>query len=233
MSKTSCFKKISSKICTSVKKCEKVYLESYTVDFPYSKENLEKIIDKKISLSDREFVENLKILDEAKNEDIALLVYGSPLMATTHITITEEAEKRNIIVKIIQAASVFDAVAETGLQLYKFGKITSIPKWQANYNPDSFISIIKENKKINAHSLILVDIDLELKDTLEQMEISARNKKIKLGKIIVCSRLGTKDSKVIYDKIETLKNKNIKKPFCIIIPGNLQFYEKSILKGFQ
>lgn len=225
-------KGISLEGLEAVKKCEKVYLESYTVDFLYPKENLEKIIGKKISISDREFVENLKILNEAKNVDIALLVYGSPLMATTHITINEEAEKRKVRVKVIQAASVFDAVAETGLQLYKFGKIISIPKWQENYNPESFVNIIKENKKINAHSLILVDIGLELKDALEQMEISARNKKMKIGKIIVCSRLGTKDSKIIYDKIENLKNENIKKPFCIIIPGRLQFYEKSVLKDF-
>ncbi len=225
-------KGISLEGLEAVKKCEKVYLESYTVDFLYPKENLEKIIGKKISISDREFVENLKILNEAKNVDVALLVYGSPLMATTHITINEEAEKRKIMVKVIQAASVFDAVAETGLQLYKFGKIVSIPKWQENYNPESFVNIIKENKKINAHSLILVDIGLELKDALEQMEISTRNKKMKIGKIIVCSRLGTKDSKIIYDKIENLKNENIKKPFCIIIPGRLQFYEKSVLRDF-
>ena len=139
-------KGISLEGLEAVKKCEKVYLESYTVDFLYPKENLEKIIGKKISISDREFVENLKILDEAKNVDIALLVYGSPLMATTHITINEEAEKRKVGVKVIQAASVFDAVAETGLQLYKFGKIISIPKWQENYNPESFVNIIKENK---------------------------------------------------------------------------------------
>ena len=226
-------KGISLEGLEAVKKCEKVYLESYTVDFLYPKENLEKIIGKKISISDREFVENLKILNEAKNVDVALLVYGSPLMATTHITINEEAEKRKIMVKVIQAASVFDAVAETGLQLYKFGKIVSIPKWQENYNPESFVNIIKENKKINAHSLILVDIGLELKDALEQMEISTRNKKMKIGKIIVCSRLGTKDSKIIYDKIENLKNENIKKPFCIIIPGELHFVEESILERFE
>ena len=65
-------KGISLEGLEAVKKCEKVYLESYTVDFLYPKENLEKIIGKKISISDREFVENLKILNEAKNVDVAL-----------------------------------------------------------------------------------------------------------------------------------------------------------------
>ncbi|HEB47000.1 MAG TPA: diphthine synthase, partial [Candidatus Pacearchaeota archaeon] len=107
----------------AVKKCEKVYLESYTAEIPYSKEDLEKIIDKKINPADRNFVESLRILGEAKNTDISLLVYGSPLTATTHISLIQEAKKSGVKFEVIHAASILDAAAETGLQLYKFGKI--------------------------------------------------------------------------------------------------------------
>ena len=144
----------------TVNKCKRVYLENYTVDFPYSEGELKEVLGKKVILADRDFVENLKIVDEAQKMNVALLVYGSPLTATTHISILEEAKKSGVRYKIIYNASILDAVAETGLQLYKFGKIASMPAWDSskNYEPDSFMEIVKENQSIKAHSLILVDI---------------------------------------------------------------------------
>jgi len=214
-----------------VKKCKKIYLENYTVNFPYSKEELKNVLGKKIIPADREFVESLKIIDEAKKMDVILLVYGSPLTATTHISLIQEAKECNVRYKIIYNASVFDAIAETGLQIYKFGKIASMPKWEKNYNPMSFMEIIKDNQKINAHSLILIDIGLELKEAIEELEKSAKEYKIKLGEILVCSRLGTKNKKIFYDNINNLKNKKIKMPYCFIIPEKLHFVEKEFLRN--
>jgi len=85
-------KGISKQGLEALDKCKKIYLESYTVDFPYSIEELEKVIEKKIIPANREKVENLSIVEEAKKENIALLVYGSPLFATTHITLIQEAK---------------------------------------------------------------------------------------------------------------------------------------------
>lgn len=225
---------ISKQALEIVKKCKKIYLESYTVNFPYPKAQLENVINKKIFFADREKVEGLEIVDESKKKDVALLVYGSPFFATTHITLIQEAEEIGIRYKIIHNASVFEAVSETGLQLYKFGKITSIPKWetQKNYTPDSFIEIIKQNQSINAHTLILVDIGLNFENALEQLEISSKKYDLKLGKIIICQALGTKDQRIIYKKIDQLKEVRIKKPYCIIIPDKLHFNEKEILKEF-
>ena len=207
-------------------KCKKIYLETYTVDFPYSQEQLEESIGKKIIPADRDFIEGLEIIDEASKMDVALLIYGSPLTATTHITLIQEAKKSGVRYKVIYNASILDAVAETGLQLYKFGKITSIP----NFEADSFIEIIRENQKINAHSLILVDIGMELKDALEKI---SKIEGIKQNKIVVCSQLGTQNSRIYYNKIENLKDKNIKKPYCIIIPSKLHFVEKEVLLDFE
>jgi len=149
-------------------------------------------------------------------------------MATTHITILGEAKKRKIKVEVIHNASIFDAVAETGLQLYKFGKITSIPDFEA----ESFIKTIKDNLGIGAHSLILIDIGMKTSEAFEKLEKTAKNHKVKLNKIVVCSRLGTKDSKIYYNNLKELKNKNLKKPFCIIIPGKMHFMEKEVLEDF-
>ncbi len=210
----------------AIKSSKKVYLESYTVELPYTKEELEKHLEIKIEISDREKVENLSLIGEAKKQDIALLVYGNPLMATTHITLIEEAKKQKVEIKVIHSASILDAIGETGLQIYKFGKTTSIPKHEA----DSFIEVVKDNLKINAHSLILVDIGLELNETLSKLKKALEKYKLKIDKIIICSRLGTDESKVLYDKIENLKDKKMKKPFCIIIPGKLHFVERDVLE---
>lgn len=205
----------------AVDKCEIVYLESYTVDFPYSKEDLEKVIGKKTVAADRDFVESLLFLEKAREKDIALLVYGSPLMATTHITIIEEAKKRKIKFEIIHNSSIFDAVAETGLQLYKFGKIASMPDFEA----DSYIEIIKQNTKMGAHSLVLVDIGMEFEEALERLR-----KNIKVEKIVVCSQLGTDEAKIYYGSLEDVETKKVKKPFCFIVPGKLHFVEEEVLK---
>jgi len=215
-------KGISQQGLEAVNKCEKVYLESYTIDFPYSKEELEKILGKEVILAHRDFVESLKITEEAKKADIALLVYGSPLTATTHISLIQEAKKQKIEVKIIYNASILDAVAETGLQIYKFGKTTSIPDFEA----ESFIEIIKENLGINAHSLILIDIGLEVENALERLST------VDIDKLVVCSALGTHDSRIYYGTLKELETKKVKKPFCFIVPGKLHFVEEEVLKKY-
>lgn len=216
-----------------VKRCKKVYLENYTVDFPYSEKQLRDVFgDKKLYPADRNFVESLKIIDEAKKMDVALLVYGSPLTATTHISLIQEAKNSGIKYKVLYNASIFDAIAETGLQLYKFGKIASMPAWKKSFEPDSFMEIVKENKSIKAHSLILVDIGLEFQDALTQLEKAAEKHNIKLSNVVLCQSLGTKYRKMFYKKIEGYREyTGIKKPFCFIIPGKLHFLEKEILES--
>jgi len=219
-----------------VKRCKKVYLENYTVDLPYTKHQVEEVIVKKISDADRDFIEGLKIIDEAAKSDVALLVYGSPLTATTHITLLQEAKASGIKTKVIYNASVFDAVAETGLQLYKFGKIASMPAWNPakNYEPDSFMKIVQENQSMKAHSLILVDIGLEFQEALEQLEKAAKEYNIKLNKLVLCQVLGTRSRKISYKTIEELKEfSGVRKPYCIILPSKLHFMEKEVLDEFN
>ncbi len=226
-------KGISEQGLEAIKSCKKIYLESYTVNFPYNVKYLSNLIGKKIFIADRKKVESLDIVNEAKKENIALLVYGSPLVATTHVSLLQEAKKQKIKCEIVYNASILDAVAETGLQIYKFGKIASMPAWKKNYNPDSFMEIIKQNQSIKAHSLILTDIDLGFQEALEQLEIAAKKYNIEIKKLIVCSRLGCKDKRIIYNNINKLKTLDIKPPYCIIIPGKLHFMEEEVLEFYK
>ncbi len=226
-------KGISLEAKEEIKKCKKVYLESYTVDFPYTIARLEKVIGKRVIKLNREKVEDNSILEEADDKDIALLVYGSPLFATTHISLLMEAENSGIKTKIIYSASVFDAIAETGLQLYKFGKISSMPKWQKNFEPDSFLDFTLDNQKIKAHSLILIDIGLKLNDALNQLSLSIQKRNMTIDKMIVCSNLGGEKSKIYYGIISELKQKNISSPYCFIIPSEMHFLEKEAVERFE
>jgi len=220
----------------TVQRCKQVYLERYTVDFPYSTSELADVIDKKIVLADRELVESLSIVDEAKKKDVALLIYGSPLTATTHVSLIQEAKRLGVKYKVIYNASIIDAVAETGLQLYKFGKIASMPAWQPEkkYKPDSFMEIIQHNLSMKAHSLILVDIGLNFSDAIIQLETAAKKYKISLKDLVVCQALGTSQSKIIYRDIKEVRlYTGIRRPYCMIIPSKLHFLESEMLNDFR
>lgn len=225
---------ISKEALEIIPRCKRVYLESYTVDFPYTEQALIDEIGKKVVAVDRKKVESLEIVDEAKKMDVALLIYGSPLAATTHITLIQEAIASGVKYKVLQNASIFDAIAETGLQLYKFGKTTSMPYWKQSYEPDSFMEVVRDNLSIKAHTLILIDINMNITKAIAQLEKSAKAHDVKLGKLIVCQCLGTKRQKILYRNIEEIREfSGVQKPYCIIIPGELHFVEKEFLRNFE
>ena len=255
---------ISADALEILKSCDKIYLENYTVNFPYSIEELEKglnvLIQKrtipnkrseaspikgvvggvvsdtnqkiKISELDRTKVEDESILEEAKSKNIALLIYGDALSATTHTQLILECKRQKIPYQIFHNTSIMTVIAETGLQLYKFGKTASMPNWKEHTNkPISFMNYIKENQSIKAHTLILTDIGLEIKTAMIQLLESSEKTGIKLPeKIIAISNAGTSKQKIFYDTPENLKKKNISMPFCLIIPTELHFLEEEMLE---
>lgn len=222
-------KSISLDALSAIKKSKEVFLENYTVDFPYEQKTLEKIVGKKIISLTREPTENESFLKNAKKQDVSLLVYGNPLSATTHISIIVSCKKKKIPFRIIHAESILTAIAETGLQLYKFGKTASMPRWQKSFEPDSFLDIVKDNLAIKAHTLLLTDIGLSNKDAMSQLEIACKRKEINLNQIIICSQVG-KNTKIYYDSKENLAKKKIAMPFCIIVPSDLHYLEKEALE---
>ncbi len=251
---------LTVKALEAIKNSNEVYLENYTVDFPYTIEELESAINKslysckvraegeqsnsgqtsetsltnskiKISPLNREEVEDESIIKKAKNKNISLLVYGDSLSATTHTQLILACKKSNVEFKIFHNASILTAIAETGLQLYKFGKTSSMPTWTDSWKPDSFIEYIKQNQSIGAHSLLLIDIALPIEKAIKQLKKAAQNHEVELDEIIVCKNLGTKNSEIIYDKLEKIKN--IQSPFCFIIPSELQKMEKEFLDTFK
>ena len=149
----------------TVKKCQTVFLETYTSKLNCSKEVLEKLYGKKIIEADRNMVEkdSAKILEPAKTSNVALLVIGDALSATTHASLLIEAKKMGVRVKTISNASVLTAVGITGLELYKYGPVTSLPYPEPGFESKTPYQVLVKNKKEGWHTLILLDIKAEQK----------------------------------------------------------------------
>ncbi len=227
-----------------VKKCDKVYLENYTSLLQCSKEDLEKFYGKEILLADRETTEqgDEKIIAEAKEQEIAFLVVGDPFSATTHVQLFKLAKEKNVKVEIIHNASVLTAVGEVGLELYKYGKTTSIPFLEDHPNLETPYNIIKKNKEL--HTLCLLDLKpqenkfMTIKEALEILEKIEERKQagiISENTLVVgCARLGSENSIIKAGKIKDIKQFDFgKPPYCLIIPGKLHFVEEEVLKLFS
>ncbi len=239
---------ITTNAVETLKQADKIYLENYTVNFPYPKKELETQYGLKIIELDRQKVEDESILEEAKTKKLALLVYGDSLSATTHMQLILECKKLGIPYQVFHNASILTTVAETGLSLYKFGKTTSMPNWTEHTNkPTSFATYIKQNQSIDAHTLILTDIGLEISPAIKQLIESAKKEELTLPeKIIAISHAGTKDQKIFYDTPENLASRQppaasrqpqkqsvCSMPFCLIIPNSLHFLEEESLEELK
>ena len=106
-------------------KCAHVYLENYTSVLAASPSKLEEFYGKKVTICDRAFVESNGVdgmLTQAEKEDVAFLVVGDCFAATTHSDLVLRAHEKKVKVKTYYNASIMNACAGSGLQLYNFGE---------------------------------------------------------------------------------------------------------------
>ncbi|MFA5077485.1 MAG: diphthine synthase [Candidatus Micrarchaeia archaeon] len=202
---------------------------------------MERTIGKKISILEREKLESDFISERAKDRDVALLVPGDPLAATTHYTHVQDAKKAGVEVSVVHNSSIFTAApGKCGLQHYKFGKTATLAYWRKNYEPTSALEIVGQNQERGLHTLLLLDLDKAL-GPMGAKTAFIQIKKIegKLGgkivdKLVVLSRVGWEDEKISYGKMRELEKKNLgKPPFCFIIPGKLHFAEEENLEELR
>ncbi len=223
-----------------IKGCDVIYLENYTSYVGFDVKKLEKLIKKTIILVNRNFVEaENDIIKNAKNKNVAFLVKGDVFSATTHTDLFIRAKQAGIECKVLHNASVITAVGITGLSLYKFGKVVSIPF--DNDLIDSPYETLLENKDM--HTLFLLDLRPDenrymnfkdgLKYLLKKSSEKNDNKINNETNCIVCCGLGTEKSIIKYGKIVNLLKLDINVyPQCIIIPSNLHFMEEEMLNYY-
>uniref|UniRef100_A0A915AIM3 GPI alpha-1,4-mannosyltransferase I, catalytic subunit n=5 Tax=Parascaris TaxID=6254 RepID=A0A915AIM3_PARUN len=156
---------ITVKGLNTIKKCVRVYLEAYTSILSYAldKSKLERFYGKEVIMADRELVEQHsdELLAGAEVSDVCMLVVGDPFGATTHSSLVLRARDLHIPVKVIHNASIINAVACCGLQLYSFGETVSIVMWTDSWQPDSYYDKIAANRSRGLHTLCLLDIKVK------------------------------------------------------------------------
>lgn len=224
----------------AVKKCEEVFIEKYTSDFPNgSIEEIEALIGKSLRELDRTAVEEefAKKLAEAREKNIALLVIGNPLFATTHVQLLLDAEKIGVEWKVIPGISVQSYVGKTGLNAYKFGKVVSIVMPSQNYKPESFYDSIVSNLDAGLHSLCLLDIKPLKKMTprealklLLEIESKRNNTGIRNARIVVLAGLGSEDERIFSGNAEKLAEIEYSLPASIIVCSELSEKEKEAVE---
>ena len=236
------YKGITINIIEILKKCDIIYVERFT-SFIHDKD-IEKIKEitnsknEKFKIVPRWFVEDGKeILNKSNNNDVVILTYGDPFIATTLHELYVRAKKKSIDTKIIHGVSgIYSSIGEIGLHNYKFGRTTTIMS-----EPQSAISVyntVFNNLQSGNHSLILTEYNqLEgeifylnpqkifkmLLDVEKDIRYSVFDNETYT---IVASRIGYKDQKIISGKIGSMSKITFGDgPHSIIIPGFLHFTE--------
>jgi len=239
-------KDITVKGLEAVRKCDYVYLENYTSVLQCPVETLEILYHKKIILANREMVERraYEILEDAKDKNVAFLVVGDILSATTHTDLLLRAKEKHIECEFIHNVSIINAVGIVGLELYKYGKITSIPFTTESFMPETPYDVIKMNRKEGLHALVLLDLrpDEQRYMTVNQainylLHIEYNRKENVFTEDTVCigcARIGCKDFKIKIGKAKDLLHEDFGKPLhCLIIPGAMHFVEEEAIKQWE
>jgi len=246
----------------AIKNSDEVYLEHYTsIIQDASIEDLEKYYGTNIKVASRDLIEKEidSILDSAKEKTISFLIVGDVFGATTHTDIVLRAEEKQVIVNIFNNASILNAVGNVGLELYKFGKTTSMVFFEDNWKPRNVYDSIKLNKTISAHTLVLLDIKVaepsieDLKkglskakkprfmtinqalDQLLELESTYKENVISEDTLVVgIAKLNSKEQIIKTGSIKDLIKTDFGDPIhCLIIPDTLHFIEEEAINRFK
>ena len=229
-----------------LKECDRIYIERFTS--PIS-DNFIQILKsslepgKKIHFVKRWLVEDgRQILDESKTLNVALVSYGDPTMATTFTELRIRAIRNNITVKVIHAASgITSLVGESGLQIYKIGKLVTM--MEERQSALSVYTTIFNNLNLNCHTIILTEYRqdeegslffLKPNDVISKLLETEKDIKYEFVSmdsfLIVLSRIGTDTQRIVSGKIKSLFELDYGKgPHAIIFPSKLHFTEEDAL----
>ncbi len=184
------------------------------------------------------------VLEAARRGTAALAVLGDAVFATTHSSLVESARRGGIETRIVPGVSILSlAVAATGLQSYKFGRVTTIPRWKKGFEPLSPLDPLKENIARGMHTLVLLDTGdgsqpmgaIEGGKLLLEMARRASPGSPLLGaesRVIVLERLGWDDEVVSACHFGEWDDLDFgPPPHALVIPGELHVSEAESIRG--
>ena len=223
-----------------LKKCDLIYVERFTSALSDSDlQGLNSILAKEVRPVRRWFVEDgREILDAAQTNQVALVTYGDPLIATTHSELRSRAARKSIQTAVLHAASGLASImGETGLHVYKFGRMVTMMS-----EPQSAISVyntIFENLLAGSHTLILTEYShdeskepffldpLSLFKMLLDVEHDQKHQIFSENTfVVVASRVGMSDQRITSGKVGSLAKIDFGAgPHSVIVTGSLHFTE--------
>ena len=239
------FKTCSLEALEILKKVDEIYIENYTnfisneipQEFQGERHKFSYLERKDLEEKDEEF------LNKIQGKSVAIMIPGDPFIATLHNSFRVAAIKRGFSCHVIHNTSIVSAAASiSGLSSYSFGRTVTCP-FPENASEVPY-EIIRKNKSISAHTLVLLDIDLvkgnfltigEAIDILTELE---RKKSMNIftsdSSIIGLARLGYEKIYVEYgtpSEVRIRHNwKEIGPPQAIIIlADSLSFAEEEVL----
>jgi diphthine synthase len=218
---------ITQKGLEAVESAEKVFAEFYTNTETVDLEEIEEETGSGIQKLSREEVEQEdKILESAMEEDTVFLVSGDPLTATTHYDIKHRAEKEGVETHVVHAPSILTSVAETGLNVYKFGRVVTLPE---DMKPDSILEHIKKNDSIGLHTLVLLDINYDAEDAAEKLV--EMDSDLADREAVFLERANADNQKILRGKLSQLEAGG-ETPHCIVLVGEKSHKEEENLEAY-
>jgi diphthine synthase len=239
-------KGISLQGLEETKNADYAFIELYTNLLPqFSIKRFEAMVNKKVRVVSRRDLEEengAAILNAAEKGKTVFLVPGDPFVATTHVTLRIEAEKRGIKTRIVHGASVLSAIIGlSGLHNYKFGKTVTVP-FPENFSETPY-NVIAQNKKRGLHTLCLLDLKVDEKRFLSINEALTQLLKIEQKRkegiatpstvAVGVARAGSAAPTLKADFIERLLKYDFgAPPQSLIFLGDLHFMEAEALVTF-
>lgn len=228
-----------------LKKMDEIFIENYTNFISEEIPSFLKHIQPKITILNREDLEDNDqlLLERIKGKSVAILVPGDPFIATTHNSLRIAAIKHGFKCQIIHNSSILSAAASvSGLSSYRFGRTVTCP---FPHNASEFpYEIIKHNEQINAHTLVLLDIETSSGKFLSVDEaisilLGLEEKKqemvfTKASLVIGLAQIGTEKEFIfpgIADKVKKVAWRDIGPPQALVVCSEpLHFTEEEALK---
>lgn len=225
-----------------------IFIENYTNFISEKIPHAFKQLQTKFSYLKREDLEeeDERFLNRIQGKTIAIMIPGDPFIATLHNSFRIAAIKRGYICHVIHNTSIISAAASiSGLSSYSFGRTVTCP-FPENASEVPY-KIIQKNKSINAHTLILLDINLlenkflSVKEAIKILLNLEMEKSMNIftsnSRIVGLARLGYNEAHVAHGTPHSVGDKynweKIGPPQAIIVcADSLYFAEEEALKAF-
>lgn len=227
----------------TMKKADIIYFERYTSASCAPLEAYERIAGKRILPAPRALVEDgaeSALILPAKEREVVLLVPGDPLFATTHVWLLGRARELGIRVEVLHNASVFTALAATGLSMYKFGRTVTLPFPWGEAPLDTPYEQLCLNRSVGLHTLVLLDLapDKERYMSIAEAIGILREAEGRHGKgafaesalLVAAAALGTPRQRIVSGTPAELEAADLAPaPRCLVVPGALSHHEEEAL----